>query len=217
MPCCHPTRRILGIPAWFCVALPIALLVLGNLLWKIWPPSKLAEPSTRAEIFREPIFLTRDGTSFRFVPFNDSKNVKPLWAVTVVIQEKSNATWNNPYFLPGLFHRESKWNYELTTTPFGSEWKPNSENPATLPAEEMRRLRPLLVAELNRSGASPPLGDRLESMLKDGLEDKSIFCPQNALILVCWLSIPLAVAGLYSMFAGTSPPSADNTTNPSPN
>src|SRR3954451_23241581 len=106
-----PSRRVLGLPAWLWLVLPIPLLALGNMLPSFWLPSKLAEPPLRAEIFREPVLVARDGASFRFVPFDHHKEVKPLWAVSVVIQDVGSVRWESHDLVPGLFLRESRWTY----------------------------------------------------------------------------------------------------------
>jgi hypothetical protein len=61
-------------------------------------------------------------------------------------------------------------------------------------------LRPLVVAELNRREPHSKAGDRLEQLLNNGLAASSSVCPQNALIVLSWLSLPMALAGLCSMF-----------------
>ena len=69
-----------------------------------------------------------------------------------------------------------------------------------MPAEDIRQLRPQVVDELNRRNPAAHSGDRLEGLLTDGLEETSYVCPQNALILLSWLSLPMALVGLGSMF-----------------
>jgi hypothetical protein len=67
----------------------------------------------------------------------------------------------------------------------GIHWKGDKENPFELPPEQIRMLRPLVVAELNRRHPGTNLGDRLEKMLDDGLEvSATSYAPQNALILL---------------------------------
>lgn len=195
-----PSRRVLGLPAWLWVVLPIPLLVLGNMLWRFWPPSKLAEPSQRAEVFHEPILVAREGMAFRFVPFAQHKGVKPLWAVTADVRDTGSVSWEGHYFVPGLFLMESRWTYELASYRFDDNWKGDKEDPFSLPAAELRQLRPLVISELNRRQPSVKLGDRLESLLTTGLEERSYLCPQNAVVVLSWLSLPMAVVGLGSMF-----------------
>jgi hypothetical protein len=61
MAICFPRRRVLGLPAWLWVVLPIPLLALGSSLWMFWLPSSLDEPPERAEIFRDLVLITRQG------------------------------------------------------------------------------------------------------------------------------------------------------------
>jgi hypothetical protein len=196
----YPSRRVLGLPAWFWVVLPIPLLVLGNMLWKVWVPSKLSEPAERREVFRELVLVTRDGDSFRFVQANEPDIGKPLWSVNVVLHDTATVHWQTHYILPGLFHRESRWTYDLDAHRFDANWKGDNENPFIMPAEQVRQLRPLVVAELNRRNPAAKTGDRLESLLTDGREASSYVCPQNAVVVLSWLSLPMALAGLCSMF-----------------
>jgi len=195
-----PSRRILGVPAWLWVMLPIPLLGLGSVLWKVWLPSKLPEPPVRADVFREPLLVARDGDSFRFVPFGEHKGVKPLWAVNVALHDEGSVHWETHYFLPGFFRRDSRWTYELTALRFDDDWKGDQESPYILPVEQVQRLRPPVVAELNRRNPVAQRGSRLEGMLTEGLQETSYICPQNALILLGWLSVPMALVGLSSMF-----------------
>lgn len=195
-----PTRRVLGLPAWFWVVLPVPLLWYAGSLWRVWPPTKLAEPPARAEIFRELVLVAPEGDSFRFVPFGEHKGVKPLWAVNVSLRDSGTVRWRSRYFLPGLFERESRWTYELSSHRFDDDWKGDKVHPFALPDEQLRRLRPLVVAELNRRSAPARSGDRLEGLLTDGLTETSYRCLQNGIIVLSWVSIPMAVVGLVALF-----------------
>jgi hypothetical protein len=200
MAICFPRRRVLGLPAWLWVVLPIPLLALGSSLSMFWLPSSLDEPPERAEIFRDLVLITRQGETYRFVPFSEQKGVKPLWAVSVITSARYNLKWDTRHYLPGLFRRQASWTYELTANRFDPDWKDDKLNALTLPAEQIRLLRPLIVAEMNRRDPAAQRGDRLERLLNNGLEEKSLFCPQNAVIALGWLSVPLAFVGLCSMF-----------------
>jgi hypothetical protein len=135
----HPTRRLLGFPAWFWVVLPIPFLALGSSLSTFWLPSNLDEPPERDEIFRDPILITRRAEAYRFVPYSEQKGVKPLWNVNIVTSSKQNLKWSRRNYLPGLFRRQASWNYQLTANRFDSDWKNDKLNPLTLPVEQIRR------------------------------------------------------------------------------
>jgi hypothetical protein len=186
-------------------------------------PSELAEPPDRGAIGKEQIIVAREGDSFRFVSVaqrdagrtavREKRNIEPLWAVFV---ERGNYegsfSCGASDFFPGLIHQEARWTYALrgTRTDYGwwmelskngIDWKGDKESPYELPAEQIRQLRPLVVAELNRHNPTAILGDRLEKMLDDGLEVSfTFFAPQNALILLRWLGLLMAVVGICSMF-----------------
>jgi len=77
----------------------------------------------------------------------------------------------------------------------------DKENPNELPPEQILKLRPLVVEELNHRNRTAKLGDRLERMLDEGLEVSSTsFAPQNVPIILRWLAVLMAVVGLYLMF-----------------
>lgn len=195
-----PSRRLLGVPAWIWVILPIPLLAMANSLWKVWPPSKLAEPPQRSEIFREPILVARDGRSLKSIPFRESKGVKPLWDVNVIVNEKSTLSWDKGRWIPTLFRRTSHWSYELTAHRFDSDWKGESANSFAMSATEVNDLKPQVIAELNQRQPSEGLGDRLDDLLTNGINEASYICPQNAIIVGSWLALPMALIGLLSMF-----------------
>jgi hypothetical protein len=227
----YPSRRILGSPAWLWVLLAVPLFLVANLPGPKgadlddW--SKLEEPSYRGAIALERIVVAREGDSFRFVRPSEENALKedarydrrkvPLWSVNVVLSNhEENFSCEASNILPGLFHRESRWTYALKSARVdygwfweqrmnGVDWKGDEENPFELPSEQVRRLKPLLVVELNRRHPMTKLGNRLEMMIDDGLEASSTsFGPQNALILLRWLAILMAVVGICSMFVQPS-------------
>src|SRR5262249_43534215 len=83
----------------------------------------------------------------------------------------------------------------LNAQPFPPGVQNDSASP--LRVGEIGRLKPLVIAELNRRGEH--LGDRLEALLANGLEESSYVCPQNAVTLLGWLSLPMAVIAIGSM------------------
>jgi hypothetical protein len=113
---------------------------------------------------------------------------------------RSTAVGGGNYFTSALIRKEARWSFELETRRIDSG-DGDKENPSELLPEEIRRLRPLIVAELNRRNPPAKLGDRLEKMLDDGLEASSTsFSPQNNLILLSWITEPIALVALCSMF-----------------
>jgi len=220
----YPARQILGLPAWLWVVLAIPLFFLANpqiLKVDVITPvlalqsqsSWLAEPPDSAAIAREQIIVAREGDSFRFVPADEKGEKEPLWRVFVeLVDHQENLSGEASYFLPGLIHRESRWTYVLKAyrVDYGFRmelrehrfrWKADKENPYELPPQQIRKVKPIVVAEFNRRHPTMKLGDRLKRMLDDGLEASSTsFAPQNALILLRWLALLIALVGLCSMF-----------------
>jgi hypothetical protein len=195
-----PARRILRLPARFWVVLPFSLIGLGYAAGMLWPPDTIAEPPDRARIFREPILAVRAGNSFRIVSVADQQGIKPIWAVNVNVMDIGNVSWETHSFVPGLFRRESRWIYDLTAHRDDADWRSEPAATFILPEEGLSRLRPLVVAELNRRDPTAHMGDRLDKLLTVGLPLTSYVSPQNGLILLGWLSLPMALVGLVSMF-----------------
>jgi hypothetical protein len=195
----------------------------------VWP-SQLSEPPDRSAIDNENIIVARAGDSFRFVPVDKrdhaarrvdkrdaatrSVNEKPRWHVFVYPSNHKEESFScgASGLMPGLIRTEASWTYALRANRVdrgfwmevrenGLDWKGDKENPYELSPEQVQKLTPLLVAELNRRHPGTKLGDRLEKMLDDGLEVSSMsYPPQNALILLRWLALLMAVAGFCSMF-----------------
>jgi hypothetical protein len=226
----YPSRRILRFPAWLWVVSAILLFLLVNVLMDAdiyLTSSKLPEPPERNAITSERIIVAHKGALFRFVPaaqydaeeadlrrtFRDNPKIEPRWGVYVEqFNEQEDYSCGASSFVPGLIHRESRWTYDLRATRAdygwwmevrknGIHWKGDKENPFELPPEQIRKLRPLVVAELNRRHPGSKLGDRLKTMLDEGLETSSTsYAPQNTLIMMRWLALLMAVVGLGSMF-----------------
>jgi hypothetical protein len=214
--------------------LAVSLFLLANLIGirdfkdpDLWP-SEIAEPPARSAIAKEQIIVAREGVSFRFVPVaerdagrtavREKRNIEPLWAVLVERDNyEQSLICRVSDVLPGLMHQEARWTYSLRAirTDYGwrmelrnngIDWKGDKESPYELPPEQIRQLRPLVVAELNRRNPTARLGDRLEKMLGDGLEVSSTsFAPQNAPIFLRWLALLMSVVGLGSMFVQPRP------------
>jgi hypothetical protein len=200
----HPSRRFLLLPAWIWLLVPLIMVVAVH--W-IGPPLKLSEPPARMEIVHtDLILLTPDGESYRFVRFEDQKGVKPLWSVSTEVREQSQVTWSTAFgesadgrpwqwLNPGLYIRTSQWSYKLFIHRFDETgMKP------FLPADEVERLRPLIVAELNRRFPDERRGDRLERLLTQGVSEGNSYCIPNMAIILAWLFGLLAVAAVCSMF-----------------
>ncbi len=150
-------------------------------------------------IFRDPVLVTREKDTYRFVPFTQSKGVAPIWAMSLTVHAWSQISWSSHGVIPGLFRRSGRWTYELSATRFDPGWKDDKRNPFTLPQTALTPLRPKVIAELNRRDPAKKPGDRLERLLTGGLRRTSYVCPQNALIILSWLTLPLALVALVWM------------------
>ena len=93
-------RCLLGLPAWFWLVLPGILLLVIKL---VGPPGPLPERSDIDRMFDNGLLFTRDGTSFRFVTFDQRANVKPLWYVAKTVTTHSTVVWQFGV-KTGLFH-----------------------------------------------------------------------------------------------------------------
>jgi hypothetical protein len=98
----------------------------------------------------------------------------------------------------GFWTREGSWRYDLQAVRFDSARK--SDEPPWLAADDLKRLRPLVIAELNRRSLNERRGDQLAQLLDYGAESKSFICIQNDVILLAWLSLSVALLSLIWMF-----------------
>src|ERR1700691_5318741 len=109
-----PTRRFLGMPAWAWVVLPLILLAVIKIMG---PPGPLPEPSDINLMFRDGLFFTRSGDSFRFMPFEQHGSVKPLWSVAKTITTRSTVEWrfgqDADGFHLGFYKRTTQWQWSL--------------------------------------------------------------------------------------------------------
>jgi hypothetical protein len=58
----------------------------------------------------------------------------------------------------------------------------------------------LVIEELNRRAPNERRGDRLAELLDHGIERSSFVCVQNAVILLAWLSLAMALPAFVAMF-----------------
>jgi hypothetical protein len=194
----NPARRFLGLPAWMWLPVPPLLVLIAYLLGR---PGDLPEPAERAELFQPVVLVTPEGDSFRFVPWDEQRNVAPLWAVTCRITNNCKTTWSIGWGqVPtyGFWKRSGTWQYSLEANRFDQAGK--SEGPQWLAADDLERLRPLVIEELNRRSPSEHRGDRLAQFLEHGAERSSVVCVQNAVIMLAWLSLPIALLSMIAMF-----------------
>ena len=206
------SRSLLGVPAWTWPLLTVGLVAAAAL---VPPPGPMADPPQAEALFRDPVLVAGidgDGAGARVVPFGQPEGIGPLWAVNL-----SSEHWTDvgrrlrPPTDPGgaglgFFRRRDRWHYGLTamrydvgarTAPPGTRW---------LPDAEAAGLRPLVIAELDRRAEGR--GGELAALLDSGVRRESWICPQNALVLAAWLSIPLACWGVARTVHGTRPAAA---------
>ena len=193
----YPSRRFLRLPAWVWIILPPALALVAKMLG---PPGALPERPEITAILHPAILVTRDGNSFRFVPLKQSEEVKPLWAVSWDVGRHDEVTWAMGWDRDGLslgfYKMYTRRSYRLAgATQFGGYRGPDLMTP-----EEVQQLRPLVVAELNRRSPNDRLRARVEELLKNGMEETSYRCVQNAVILLAWLSLGVALLAVATMF-----------------
>jgi len=191
----YPMRAVLGLPA---VAWPILSVVLILLAWALPAPRKLAEPPEREAIFREPILVTPAGGKFRFVPFAEHAGVAPLWAINVSVREDFSVGSSMRSLL--FYQRQSRWTYALATNRLDYGWQTAKEHPFTLSQEEIDQLRPAIVEELDRRAPYQNLGQQLERLLQEGLQESSSLCLKNAAILIAWIFLAVALVAVGLMF-----------------
>jgi hypothetical protein len=202
-----PSRRFLALPAFVWLFVPPLLVLLA---YRLGRPGELSEPSERTDLLRPLILVTPDGDSFRFVPWEEQQNVSPLWAVDCTTTTNSTITWSLGFgekIAWGFWKRSGSWRYALAANRFDQARK--SDDPWFLPADDVKKLRSLIVEELNRRTPGENRGERLTQLLDQPIEHSSYICLQNAVILFAWLSIPIALASIVAMFIDPRSPVAD--------
>jgi hypothetical protein len=198
----NPSRRFLLIRAWVWTVLPPVLFLLAYLLGG---PGSLTEPSEISDLLRPLLIVSRNGDSFRFVSIEDRGKVTPLWAISykTTALVSTELRFGNGDF--GFWKRSGIWKYSLEAHRFDKEWKSGTD-PVSLPPSEIALLRPMVIQELNRYAPSEHRGDRLAQLLDQGSKQTSYVCLQNAVILLTWLSVPMAVISIVAMFLKSGRP-----------
>jgi hypothetical protein len=181
--------------AWFWILLPIPLFAVAFILPFAWPPSELAEPPLGYRLFygKDKVLVTKSDEGFRFVPFGNHESVNPLWAVGYGVISEQRTSWRPITFLPGFFKREATWSYKLSAVKYSNGTE------ESLSSTDLEQLRPLVREELNRRDPIGRSGEKFEALLEDGARLTSFVCPQNALTLLAWVSLPLAIFGLIAL------------------
>ena len=199
------TPSFLRLIVWAC---PIATLLLIPAAIYVPPPGGLSEPRDAREIFLPNDHITPEGALYRFISFDESNQVHPNYVLSMGNWTTQNGTrtfgWDANGFHFGFHDRSAHWKYRLSPQRMDRTYAASGSGSASgsgtagedmwMSAAEIEKLRPLLVAELNRREAGR--GARLELMLGDGLHAESLICWQNLVVLLAWLSLPFAFVAL---------------------
>jgi hypothetical protein len=195
------SRHVVILPAWTWVVLTPLLVLIAYLLGK---PADLPEPAEAASLFEPPILVTRDGDQrLRLVPLEGSQGIFPLWSVNRETTAKTSVDWDFQLGTDleklGFWMRTGHWQYALASAAFGAEGQSSVRLARTAPPDASQ-LRPMVVNALNLQSPDDRRGDRLAQMLDAGIERRSMICIANAVILLAWLSLPMAFFGVLAMF-----------------
>jgi hypothetical protein len=176
------------------------------------PPSPPTEPEKVLELFREPVLLARDGGTFRVVPSGQHTSIRPLWMVDRdvtqhnAVDSLSGTSWATAL---GFYRQTTSWHYALHASRYDDAWRDLERGQWALPPEDLQHIRPLMVAELNQRSGDGRWGDRLTSILDDGVEETTYVSLQNEVILLGWLSLLPALWAIRVMFRRRSPKPID--------
>jgi hypothetical protein len=196
---------------------PLAALVLVPAAIYVPRPGDLPEPAEVEKIFHDMILAAPEGGSYRFYSFFDPewKKARPVYdinrATTTNQQVTRTLGWDAKDGASlGFFHRSATWKYKLSAMQFGDNR--DTSKPLFFSDEELAKLRPHLLHELDMRDIAPlndpsvqkkpDLLDRvsrsavLEDILDHGREVSTVVCWQNGVVLLAWLSLPLAVLTL---------------------
>ena len=173
-------------------------------------PGALSEPVEAVKVFNpDLVILAPEGGSYRFFSLKDPAWPKLglVYSVSRMITDNQQVTrtlgWGaNGGASLGFFHRSATWRYQLKAMQFGK----NQDNarPFMIPDDEMVKLRPLIVAEMERREAGR--GTFLNKLLTEGVEATSYVCWQNLIVLLAWFSLPLAVLALLAAISSAMRP-----------
>jgi len=173
-------RSWLGISRSIWVVMPVLLITLGYASFPRCRSSPQTEPSERADVMHEPIFLTREGDSFRAVPFGEHHGVFPLWNVNLLIDHHFDFSWRLCARVPCLLESASKWSYRLDLLP--------ANDAAGQPLDELSARR----------------GDRLERLLLSGARKSTYLNLQNTMLVLGVLTLPVSAMSFWSLLLSTS-------------
>ena len=192
--------RFLGLPTslWPVIA---ALLVVAAIF--VPRPADLKEPKDVQEIFQPMILVTPERDSYRFVGYlnGEWKMFKPVYVVNRMSTARQEGTrtfgWDakNGASL-GFFHQSANWRYQIRAMHI--DWKSAADGPLELGPAELTKLTPLVFSELEK--LAPGRGERLVDLLQHGREAETVASWQNLVVLLAWLTLPLAVIALFLMF-----------------
>jgi hypothetical protein len=196
----HPSRRVLGLPAWAWCTAAVVLLATANVVAAPGPGSQIDEPGDRHDVTTHLDLVTRDANGLRLVPFEQSRGVAPLWAITLQTTATTTAAAHSNWFIPGLVERSGRWTYEMTSNRIDAGASDDRTNPPALTPDQLRSLRPRIVESLNRGDPGTARGDRLESLLTTGLERRTYVCAANAVVVASWIALVAALASLVVAF-----------------
>ena len=190
-------RRFAGLRVWVWPLITIALALAAIY---VPPPGTQPEPSDIASMFRPaPVLLTPHGNSYRVVTFERFRDFNQVYAVGLVTTETTTVTRQlgvNPAHL-GFFKTTTRRTYQLAASRFDSNRPP--ENP-WLSAPEVAKIKPLVVAELNRRSADHLLGQRLSEVLQSGVvSDCPRLCLQNVIVLAAWCALALSLLAFAAL------------------
>ena len=187
-----PPGRLLGlrIRAWLLIAVSFALAAVF-----VPGPGDLPAPKDAADIFQPVLLVTPTNGSYHVVSLQEARKHSPVFALTTVVLSDQKLTRGlgtdrrrGASF--GFFHRSATWTYRLGASRFG-DWKGLADGPMEIDPNEVAKLRPLVVEELNQRGLGR--GGLLVDVLDNGRHAETVVCWQNAVVLAAWIAFILLV------------------------
>jgi len=195
-----PARRFLGRRFWLW---PLAALLLTVAAIFLPRPGDLSEPGESAQILEPRMYFLPEGGTYRFITWDQTPKFKSVYRVmTATIANQMvtrNIGWDKDGLSFGFFHRKGNWRPVLSPQPMSEDAgkiEPSLVNGVMtwMEQSEIDKVLPLVVAELDKREAGR--GARFQEMLRDGVVAGSFICWQNLVVLLAWLSLPLAVLAL---------------------
>ncbi len=189
--CIRKRRRFLPPRVWVWSLIAIALSMAAIY---VPPPGTQREPKDIETMFRgTPVLVTPEDGSYRIVPFEKFREVSPVYAITLATTQTTTAKreFGFPPARFGFFKATTQWTYKLAAVRFNIQ---AASGDMFLSDAEVAKVKPVVVAELDRRSENHRLGQRLNEALESGVVSESpLLCWQNIIVFAAWCAAVMSL------------------------